>query len=161
MFSGEDGVDRLAEMAYYALEDEDRRVAEALYGSICEVGCNVPQHSGQNHGFMAAQTTWHGREINFAVGDSGVGIAETLAAVGVSDEAEAVELVLRQGLSSTGDPARGRGIPQTRELLTSVGGSLFVATGHTLRTAYTRDMTRRRADRPFRGTLLQGTIRRH
>ena len=159
-FTGEDGVDALAEIPFDTLEADHPVVASALYEAICEIGCNVPQHSGKSHGFMAAQTTWHGQEIRFAVADSGVGIAATLADVGIHAEATALDSVLNEGISRTGDPARGRGIPRTRELLTGLGGNLFLASGAVQRTAFSHAVRGRPLTQPVPGTVLQGTILR-
>jgi hypothetical protein len=156
-FEGEDGATQLAALVFDKTVN-DEPVAQALYQSICEIGANVPQHSGRPHGYIAAATTYRGKKIQFAVGDAGTGLTTRLSAVGSTGDADSLEMVLEHGVSSTGQPGRGRGIQETRRLVTSLKGSVHMVSGTASRTVVASTSTSTSKNIPFPGTLLQGSL---
>lgn len=157
-FEGETGVDLLASMVFDKLNGNDPQTAHALYTSIVEIGANVPQHSGLVSGYMAAQSTYGGSRIHFAVGDAGHGLYATLRDLGATSEAQALELVLEQGVTSTRQAGRGIGIRETRRLAVRTGGLVHMISGNASRTAREGGSTSRLGRYAFPGTLLQGLL---
>lgn len=156
-FEGEAGAAALAELVY---EQTAARpdVAGALHKSLSEIGGNVSQHSGSPHGYMAAVKTDQGRRIEFAVADAGRGLTANLAPFGAVSDARSLEMVLEEGISSTGQRGRGNGIPDTRRLVTALGGHVHMITGDAGRTASRTWSSRSQGRLPFPGTLLQGSL---
>lgn len=157
-FEGEAGVQLLAGMVFDKMIGSDLQTAQALYASIVEIGANVPQHSGLASGYMAAQSTHGGTCIHFAVGDAGDGLYMTLRDFGATSEAHALELVLERGVSRTGEPGRGVGIPETRRLAVQTGGLVHMVSGDASRTARSGRSISRTSRHAFPGTLLQGKL---
>lgn len=153
-FSGEAEPDRLAAMVF-AKTEADLRVARALHQSIAELGVNVPQHSGLDHGYVASQSTYDGQVVQFAVGDAGRGVA-----AGFGDavpDADAVDKALT-GVSRIPDRGRGRGLAKTQRLVLALGGSFHVVSGTAHRTREQHGDTSGSAAVGYPGTLLQGTF---
>ncbi len=116
-FTGARGAERLAGMVLdKVIATTGVEVATGLFRSICEVGQNVPHHSGVRTGFLAAQTTNYGRRVQFAVADGGKGMMPSLARHGAGSDATAIKLAVEQGLSETGEHHRGIGLQETRRL---------------------------------------------
>jgi hypothetical protein len=158
-FEGEVGVELLAGMVFDKLNGTDPQTAQALYTSIIEIGANVPQHSGLASGFMAAQSTYRGNCIHFAVGDAGDGLYATLRDSGATSEAHALELVLEQdGVTRTRQAGRGIGIRETRRLAVQTGGFVHMVSGNASRTARDGSSASRMSRHDFPGALLQGKL---
>jgi hypothetical protein len=157
-FEGEADVQLLAGMVFDKLNATDPQTAHALYTSIVEIGANVPQHSGLTSGYMAAQSTYGGTCIHFAVGDAGDGLYMTLRDFGATSEAHALELVLEEGVTRTREPGRGVGIRETRRLAVQTGGLVHMVSGDASRTAGVGGSISRTSRHVFPGTLLQGKL---
>lgn len=127
MLAGPADVRDLAALVHDKVRDADRIAAAALYQSLCEIGGNVPEHSG-TQGFMAAQTLRHAGQVRFAVADSGVGLLGTLRGRGAVDDEHALTLAL-SGVSSLPGPERGQGLSSTLHLVSELGGSVALASG--------------------------------
>ncbi len=155
-FFGESEPEELAEMLFAKTETEIA-VARALHQSVAELGVNVPQHSGLEYGYVAAQTTYGGTVVQFAVGDGGRGVAAGFDPA--PNDARAIEQVLA-GRSRKPDPGRGRGLPKTQKLVLGLGGSLHMLSGTAYRThdLYGATFGGAPTTRRYPGTLLQGTF---
>jgi hypothetical protein len=153
-FSGEDEPDELGKMVF-AKTSADLRVARALHQSIAELGTNVPEHAGVRHGYVAAQTTYNGTVVQFAVGDAGVGVAAGFASK--PTDAQALQDVLT-GVSRRPERGRGRGLAKTQKLVIGLGGSLHMLSGTAHRTHAGHGRTYGGATSLYPGTLLQGTF---
>ncbi|TSD62173.1 sensor histidine kinase [Aeromicrobium piscarium] len=148
--------DALAENVHDRLHPADRRAASAMHQSICEIGQNVFQHSGQPHGYIAAQS-YDGNRVSFAIGDGGVGLRRSLEPFRhFTDDLDVIDAVLHGGVTSTGKAGRGHGIAHTRGLIAARGGTLTVHTEETVRTVSSSHQTLAR--RPMSGTLICGDI---
>jgi glucose-6-phosphate-specific signal transduction histidine kinase len=157
-FDGEDGATALAAMVFERTAGSPH-VADTLHRSLAEIGENVWQHSGQPHGYMAAVLTYGGRRIQFAVADAGRGLTHNLQRFGSTSDDESLEMALQGGVSSAGEPARGTGIRDTRQLVTALQGDLTMITrtaGRIVTAKSTRVIASPLA--PFPGTLLQGSL---
>jgi hypothetical protein len=158
-FEDETGAEELAALVYErVVAPSGDAVAGALHKSICEIGSNVPQHSGESFGFMAAQVTHGGHKIQFAVGDCGQGMTASLAPLGARTDEDALRMALEEGVTSTGQAGRGQGIRETRRLVNGLGGSVAMITGRARRTVWTTVARRTTASAFFPGTLLQGEV---
>jgi hypothetical protein len=139
------------------LRPDDEAVGRYLT-RICEAGQNVAHHSGNDRGFFAAQATHGGSQLLFAVGDSGRGMRATLEARGATSDADALRLGLTPKVTGTGDPGRGRGLPDVAAQLVGTGGQLHVLPGNATLTVTSRARSRTAASFGYTGTLLQGTV---
>lgn len=158
-FTSSSAAEQIAAMVYEKLVASDEPRAAAIHQSICELSQNVIQHSGRASGFAAAQTTHNDSRVAFAIGDSGVGLLESLSAHSFANDRDVLAAVMRGGVSRTGDVARGNGIRAARELLTARSGFLHAHSGNALRTEFAADVSERTHAAVFlRGTILQGTI---
>ncbi len=133
-------------------------LADALHQCVAEIGANVPEHSGRDWGYVAAQTTVGDTVVQFAVGDAGDGVAAGFATHVRLSDAEAVEWTLERGVSRTGLPGRGRGLQKAKALVTSLGGQLHMLSGTAFRTVQRDSSTHGEAERSWSGTLLQGSF---
>ena len=157
-FEGETGAEALAQLVYEKTE-KNPAVSAALFRSLCEIGGNVSEHSGRPHGYMAAVSTHDGTRVQFAVADAGSGLTANLARVGSTGDAHSLQMVLEgSGTSSTGDVGRGKGIPDTRELVTSLSGHVSMITRTAARFAYRSTSSQLVGPYGFPGTILQGTL---
>lgn len=152
-FSGEFEPDELGQMVF-AKTESNLPLARALHQSIAELGVNVPNHAGVEHGYVAAQTTYNGTVVQFAVGDAGRGVA---AGLGDLADGDALSEVLA-GRSRMPEPGRGRGLTKTQRLVLELGGSLHMLSGKAHRTHTTQGQTYGGGSVPYPGTLLQGTF---
>jgi hypothetical protein len=136
------------------------RAARALYVSLAEIGANVPEHSGRPHGYVAVATVDDGRHIEFAVGDAGWGLTANLRALGSRSDADSLSMVFNGGVSSTGTPGRGQGIPETRRLVTACGGSVCIVSGAAARVVSPGESRALLGQLAFPGTVVQGVLER-
>jgi hypothetical protein len=156
-FDGEDAPPELARLVEARLVDGPS--AEAVHKGICEIGANVPDHSGRAHGYVAAVTTHGASRVAFAIGDAGVGLLEPLARRGYASNAEVIrDLFARGGVSRLGAEGRGRGVHRTREVVTKGGGSVYMASGRDA-VSSTGSITHAASGAiAIPGTLLQGSM---
>ncbi len=158
-FTGARGAAQLGRMVHEAMEASDLEAAAALHEGICEAGQNVAHHSGQPHGYIAAQRTHNRTRLMFAVSDCGVGMLGTLASKGARTDAEALDLALRRGASGTTDEHRGQGLPDILDQVSSLQGSLYLVSGAAAVTAWGRHRTHAAAALGLQGTIVQGSLR--
>lgn len=133
-------------------------VADALHQCVAELGSNVPEHSGQAWGYVAAQTTFRDTVVQFAVGDAGRGVAAGFAPRLVLTDEQAVQLTLEQGVSRTGLVGHGRGLQKARRLVTALRGHVHMVSGTAHRTTSSGSTSYGSATSAYRGTLLQGSF---
>lgn len=160
-FDGSRGAGALAALVHGALEDEDLEAANALHEGLSETGQNVAQHTALGRGFVAAQRTYGGRRLLFAVGDSGAGMLETLRVRGAKTDQDALRLALTRGVSSREARGRGAGLPDVVDHLRSLGGNLHIVSGAASVTASGHTSAARTWDSgplSWGGTVLQGTL---
>lgn len=155
-FDGADAPPELARLVEERLRDET--AAGAMHKGICEIGANVSDHSGQDHGYIAAVTTHNWSRVSFAVGDAGLGLMEPLAEKGFESDAHVMAALMHGGLSRLSDAGRGRGVQRTKEVVTEGQGTLYMASGkdHVLVDAH--GLRPHRNGTSLHGTLLQGEM---
>lgn len=162
IFNGSRGAEQLGRLVDKEVRGSDSTAAGALMEGICETGQNVEQHSGQRFGFIAAQRYRAGprqpRRFVFAVGDSGHGLLHTLRGQGATTSSDAVRMALAPGISETGDPARGSGLPSIRAYLCELGGGLELLSGDAGVASDSERQDSWSAASALQGTLVQGTI---
>jgi hypothetical protein len=140
----------------------DGPVAMAVHKGISEIGTNALDHSSSGHGYIAVVTVPESREVRFAVSDAGVGMVEPLRSRGFSSDEEVLDQVLSGGLSRLNQAGRGRGVKRTREVVTSAGGEIYIASGQVGVKAWfngTRDLRQtQRHPLGIEGTLFQAAL---
>lgn len=154
-FSTEDDVAGILRMIDY--QNIPQGIARVVSKAIAETGCNVPEHSQVQYGYLAAQVTDSGSALKFAVADRGVGIYATLARQGAKDEKQALRLALT-GHSETGDPNRGRGLKGIREGLAMRGGSGVLLSGSNSLAIRADGLHPWEHKTPFSGTIFEGAL---
>jgi hypothetical protein len=111
--------------------------ADRFTVAMAEVCQNVVDHSG-GPGLALAQCYLHGgdaAEIRLAVADAGIGVRASLApryadrVPGAWDDATAVRLAFRRGVTGSGDPDRGLGLAAVAGMVRAWGGSLRLRSG--------------------------------
>lgn len=155
-FDGRDAAEHLGFLVHERLEDPE--LAHAMHASICEVGINVPDHSGRQHGYIAAATTYQSSRISFAVGDAGVGVLEPLLHRGYRTHGEVLRDLFEIGVSRTDVPGRGLGIIRTRRLVNDRQGQVFMSSGPAAVTAWPGYVQQIGHTEPLGGTILQGEM---
>lgn len=155
-FDGEGAPPELARLVEQRLQDEV--AANAMHKGICEIGANVPDHSGRDHGYIAAVTTHNWTRVSFAVGDAGLGLLEPLAVKGFESEAHVMAALMRGGLSRFDEAGRGRGVQRTKEVVVEGRGTLFMASGKDQVVVQAGGLRSHRNSATLRGTLLQGEM---
>lgn len=156
-FTGPAEPDELARMLLERTESVPS-VANALHQCVAEIGANVPEHSGEQWGYVAAQTTYRDTVVQFAVGDAGQGVAGGFLPDRVLTDADALDLTLRQGVSRTGLTGHGRGLQKAKTLVNGLGGSVHMASGTAYRTQHRLSASAGSATHAYDGTLLQGSF---
>lgn len=109
-------------------------ISGEVYEALLEICNNAIEHGGTGHGFATAQVYRHGHEdqrIDFAIGDSGIGIRESLtkAQFKVRNDRDALELALTSDVSSSREPGRGHGLPDVTHNIVAVGGTVTLRSG--------------------------------
>lgn len=155
-FEGARGAGELAAMIYSTVEPFDIASAAALHDGVSEAGENVVRHAQRRQGFVAAQKWYGGRQLHFAVGDSGVGVGQTLRAFGALDDEQALRLALKRGVTRTPDRSGGVGLSEILRHMSSLGGSLHILSGQAAVTARSNRTYVQRGGIAFQGTLLCG-----
>ncbi len=156
-FTGPDEPDELGRMLFNRTASLPA-TANALHQSVAELGANVPEHSGKDWGYVAAQTTNGDTVVRFAVGDAGNGVAASFAPDRALTDEEALDLTLERGISRTGLPGHGQGLKKVRQLMADLQGSVHMVSGTAHRTTNRRATTSGSATHGYQGTLLQGTF---
>lgn len=160
-FDGSNAAGALADIVSTQLSDTP--VALAIHKGICEIGQNVPDHSGRTHGYIAVVTKPATGTVSFAVSDAGLGIVESLKVHGPRSHEDALTAVLEGGVSRLELAGRGRGIRRTREEVSAARGRLFLASGNAGVAAWKGPGGRplrqaRQYPRAIPGTLMEGTL---
>jgi hypothetical protein len=104
---------------------------QRLYNSIFELGYNVEQHASST-GLVAVQHYPAQRIVEFAVGDHGIGIEESLKHAGLtySSTEAAIRAAVETDATGSADHGRGKGLPSLRHQVCEVlRGSLIVQSG--------------------------------
>jgi hypothetical protein len=127
-----DDARRLAALVHAKVAPTDAQAAEALWEGLTELGENVQDHAAagarDSSGFCAAQTMPTNGDVLFAVADSGVGLLSTLLRRGARNDREAIVMALA-GTSRLDDAGRGRGLRTTLDMVSGLGGHLYVGVG--------------------------------
>ncbi|MCD4525245.1 hypothetical protein [Nocardioides sp. cx-173] len=156
-FDGKDAPPALATLVEERLRGT--RSAEAIHKGICEIGANVPDHSGREHGYIAAITTHGGTRVSFAIGDAGVGLVEPLAGRGYERAGDVMrDLFEAGGLSRIDEAGRGRGVYRTKEVVTREGGTIHMASGRDAVRVNQFGLYPASSRIPMPGTILQGAM---
>lgn len=135
---------------------------ERMYNSMFELAVNVEQHSG-SPGLVAVQHFDRVGEVEFAVGDHGVGIHQSLEAVGLAgdDAIQSVRSAVETFATASRESKRGRGLPGLIEQVCDKWqGSLTVfSSGCRVRYTHGSKPQARTISLPFPGTLVVGRFR--
>lgn len=112
----------------YLTAEPDR--LQPLYAALGEIGANVIQHSGKSHGHVALQRFPRTGVVEFAVGDSGVGLRTSLRqSRAVEDDRVAVTVAAQRHESSLPAPGRGQGISRVIETAWAHNGTVRLVSG--------------------------------
>ena len=156
-FYGEGAPPQLAALVEQQLGDTD--AAAAIHNGICEIGQNVPQHSSNDAGYIAAVSTPSTGQVHFAVGDAGVGLLEPLIERGYGSSLEVMKaLFAHRGITRTGTVGRGNGVHRTKETVTDSGGTVYLASGKSALVAVRRGQREIAGLHEVPGTLLQASM---
>lgn len=128
-FTGAGEVRELADSVHEFAARHDRASADALHTAVCEAGENVVTHAQVSHGFAVAQFYPQQQVFRFALGDSGIGYYGSLQSLGASDFEHGLKMAVTSGVTSTGDPGRGLGLPAIRDELVRLGGVMTIGDG--------------------------------
>lgn len=105
---------------------------QSLYNAVFELGVNVEYHS-TSAGLVAVQHYPTSGSVEFAIGDYGIGIRQSLADGGLTypDDVEAIQAAVETPASGTGISFRGKGLPDLHRILCSprLRGYLVIQTG--------------------------------
>lgn len=109
--------------------------ASALAQIMTELCSNIAEHS-EGVGYVMAQSYRKATGRRFtvvALGDAGIGMAESLRRAGLlapdADDVLAIDLALREGVSRFGQPGRGGGLPNVLRHVSQLGGSIRIRSG--------------------------------
>lgn len=137
-FDQEAGLDRLLGALVETYVADEPQLVQPLYAALAEIAGNVVDHSGREHGFLALQRYTRRPRVEFAVGDSGIGLRARLSqAVPVPDDRTAIVLAAQTHVTTTVEPGRGRGISEVIAITGVHGGAVTLASG-TARGIFTR-----------------------
>ncbi len=131
--------------------------AWALEEGTWEICVNALMHSEWGGGFLAAQHFVQRQEIEYAVGDAGVGIRRSLVAEypDLADDASAILKAREYGVTRFGQDRQGAGLSETVDQVTALGGRVVVRSGTAIVT-FTRGATRTTStEQPWNGTLVK------
>lgn len=157
-FDSTSGAEKLAHHLFNAIEKTDEAAARMLFRSVSVAGENVAHHSGQDKGFLMAQTTFGGSMMKFAVGDAGVGIYRTLRQSGASDDEQSLRLALQAGVSRFDVPGRGNGLRELADQVQSLKGSLTLMSGRAVWSENRAPRTSASVLPRLRGSVIAGTF---
>ncbi len=131
--------------------------AEALEEGTWEICDNALVHSDWGGGFLAAQHYFQRREIEYAVGDAGVGIRGSLL-IEYPDLADDVSAILKAreyGATRFGQNTRGAGLSETVDQVTALGGRVVVRSGTAMVTFTCTEARTTYTAQPWNGTLVK------
>jgi hypothetical protein len=121
----------IADLAWSRNETIAPDANQDIWLCINEACNNVLEHSEATGGYVAAQVYNRDRakeKVVLAIGDTGVGIASTLArSLGDLSDAEAVKRAVEGGVTSVmDDPDRGHGLRDMADAVRLAGGKMIV-----------------------------------
>lgn len=128
-FAGSHEIQALARAAHGFAERIRVGAGAPLFTAICEIGENVGYHAGRPIGFAAAQYFPTLRAFEFAIGDAGRGFLGALGSQGASTHAEALQLALKPGVTSSREIGRGYGLSTVIAELLALGGTVTLYSG--------------------------------
>ena len=129
-FAQEAGLERLLDALVETYVADQPQLVQPLYAALAEIAGNVVDHSGREHGYLALQRYTRRPRVEFAVGDSGVGLRARLSqAVPVPDDRTAIVLAAQTHVTTTGQPGRGRGISEVVAITGAHGGTVTLTSG--------------------------------
>lgn len=109
-----------------------RKIAAQFAAALDEMVSNVCEHSGHSASGMAAFRAIGG-QFEFVVTDRGMGVLRSLrdnpAYKALNDHGEALRLALKDGISRSGNPDRGKGFRPIFVGLANLSGTLRFRTG--------------------------------
>ena len=124
------GLDALLDGLLHTFVDDRPRLLQPLYVALAEVAGNVVEHSGRTHGHLALQRYDRRGAVEFAVGDSGIGLRARLSqSLDVPDDRDALVQAARTHVTTTGERGRGRGISEVIALTGPHGGEVTLTSG--------------------------------
>ena len=150
------GLERLLEALVGTYLSAGSELVQPLYAALAEIAGNVVDHSGRDHGYLALQRYTSTPRVEFAVGDSGVGLRTRLSqTVAVVDDRAAIVRAAQTHVTTTGQPGRGRGISEVVAIAGAHGGTVTLTSGSARGVFENGDLTPRLWDHtPFQpGTL--------
>ena len=152
---------RLAALVHGKVAPTDPAAAAALWEGLTELGANVQDHAAagaaEASGFCAAQTMPSNGDVLFAVADSGLGLMRTLTRRGARSDRDAIVMALA-GTSRLDGADRWRGLRTTLDMVSELGGHLYVASGRASVYATSREQDHRVVDAGYAGTIVQGFL---
>lgn len=145
-FDQEAGLERLLDALVETYVADQPQLVQPLYAALAEIAGNVVDHSGREHGYLALQRYSTRPRVEFAVGDSGIGLRARLSqAVPVPDDRAAIVLAAQTHVTTLDQPGRGRGISEVVAITGAHGGTVTLASG-TARGVFTRGDLRPRLE---------------
>ncbi|OFV77032.1 hypothetical protein [Rhodococcus erythropolis] len=154
--------DELADKVYAVLSADDPQEAGVMYSSVAEAAANVCDHSGKDGGWAALRQVGKGakRRVEFAVADAGVGLRSSLAnAHSVTNDVDAMQLAVTQGVSGTGLVRRGLGLSSIAETAADRSGQLRLFSGRaTGQTMPNGELLSRVSPTRYPGTLVYANL---
>lgn len=130
-FSDEKGVEGLASLVHGRFEPLiGSQAAASAFLSLSELGANVSQHARCPRGFYMAQQFERRNRFEFAIGDPGVGLKESLSRFSPASHEQAIGLAIQRGVSGVDATGRGEGLASIRERLKEAGGYLNLVSGN-------------------------------
>lgn len=131
--------------------------AWAIEEGTWEICANAVTHSEWGGGFLSAQHYAKRGEIEYAVGDAGIGILRSLAEEypDITDDVSAIVKAREYGATRFGQDRRGAGLSETVDQVVRLGGQVVVRSGSGMVTFDRGGQTARFTDDPWRGTLVK------
>lgn len=132
-------------------------VPEAMGLSLSEVAENSVDHAQTaTPGIVCAQTYRKGREVEFAIVDTGIGILASASALpgwGDTTDRGAIQWAISQGTTSKPGPHTGYGLFMARRMIESNEGTMWVYSGRSAARITHRGVDLR-ATSPWPGTIV-------
>jgi hypothetical protein len=124
------GLERLLDALLETYVADRPQLIQPLYAALAEIAGNVVDHSGREHGYLALQRYSSRPRVEFAVGDSGMGLRARLSqTVPVPDDRAAIVQAAQTHVTTAGGPGRGRGISEVVAITGAHGGTVTLASG--------------------------------
>ena len=111
-------------------------------------------------GVLAAQLYRLRGEIEYAVGDAGVGVLESLrpAYPMVADDAAAIIKAREYGVTRFGQDRRGAGLSETVDQVMTLDGRVVIRSGRATVTFQVSGMSSSISEHPWTGTLVKVVV---